>query len=264
MNNNNPQAIWMNLYKDTNEQVDFAGNPMQYDQYMKKDSQTGWELLDIGNCSKSIEKGKYLLPVSIQTHKAADGKPVFTLNKTVFRVRRITGVRINYNILPDDKIIESEKKLPIEEEFNSLTANNMRIVESLVGKLSAEENAMITTAFVSRGFATKYNSEVKNIPLSANIELATLGDGILKSILTEHLFNKRAELGSITINRQKLESNQHLLEMGGRLLLKPISIPAETDTVRLMANIVEALVGVFHMLFGSEYAKRFVKRYLIE
>lgn len=264
MNSINPQDIWQEQFGDTFIHNDFAGIPIQKDQYMKIDSSMGWELLDIGNCNKSIEKGKFLRPVAIQTHKAAEGKPVFTLSGTVFRVRRISGNRIKYDIVADDKIEIQKKKLPMEEFFESSSAFNIRIMESLVGKLNAEEIAKFTTAFISRGFATRYNSEVKTIPLTSNIELATLGDGILKSILTEYLFNLRTEMGSISMNRQKLESNQHLSDMGNKLKIKMIHIDSETDTIRLMANIVEALVGVVHLLFGNEYTKRFVKRYLIE
>ena len=123
----------------------------------------------------------------------------------------------------------------------------------------------------------KLSSDGKHkVPDCKNTALATVGDAILKAILSDHFFqsNCEARKGQITENRKKLENNNVLYEVMERFDLKRYTYNDYaffTDIQKGHQKVgdskhnqyIEAIVAAIYYDQGFDKAKDWVLDYLL-
>jgi len=259
------KMIW-ELHFEKDMATDFAGIPINKKAYDEDQTKNGWKILDFGDIHKSIAKGKFILPVSFQTFEAAKGKPVFVVAGKIYRVKKSLTKKGQYEIVQDKKEISNnyESRPEIEIKYDQLFGKNKPILDRLFGFIEVEDETLFRQALTSPNFSSLFNQQKAkdSLPIEHNIALATLGDGIIKYILTDWLYKKRESIKSISAERQKYESNENLSRIGKSLNFNPISEGTITD--RMMATLIEALVAVAFLKFGIEYTGFFIQKQIIQ
>jgi ribonuclease-3 len=139
-------------------------------------------------------------------------------------------------------------------------------LEKKIG-LKFKDNDLLRNAFVHRS----YLNEHKRSSLQHNERLEFLGDAVLELVVTEHLFrNYPNPEGELTNWRSALVKGDMLaivakeLDLGGYLFLsrgEENSGGREKDY--LLANTLEALIGVIYLELGFEKAGGFIEEFLL-
>jgi len=101
-----------------------------------------------------------------------------------------------------------------------------------------------------------------------NDALATLGDSILKFILTEYFFDKVQDKKYITDEKKKIEDNKTLFELSNQLKIYEFAYndkyfydksPEEDKVSNKKHNqYIEAIIGAIFKDKGFEYTKKWV------
>ena len=99
--------------------------------------------------------------------------------------------------------------------------------------------------------------------------LEFLGDSMLGTIISKHLFNEvpEGDEGYLTKMRSKIVSRKHLNELGKDLnLLKYVEsrIPKSHFGDNIHGNVFEALVGAIYLDRGYKYCEKFIQNCVIE
>lgn len=120
-------------------------------------------------------------------------------------------------------------------------------------------------AFTHRSINKK---DAKGNPVNYE-RLEFLGDAMLGSIISNHLFNQvpSGDEGYLTKMRSKVVSREHLNELGkdlGLIHLVDSKIPKEHFGENIHGNVFEALVGAIFLDRGYMFCERFVQKKVIK
>ena len=139
-------------------------------------------------------------------------------------------------------------------------------LEKLIG-IKFKDWHLLRTAFVHRS----YLNEHKESELTHNERLEFLGDAVLELIVTEYLYsnfpNPEGELTnwrSALVKGEMLAKVSKQLEIGSYLYLsrgEESSGGREKDY--LLANALEALIGVIYLEFDYKKGQKFVQKFLL-
>ena len=112
----------------------------------------------------------------------------------------------------------------------------------------------------------------KNRKNYENDALATLGDSILKFVLTEYFFDKVQDKKYITDEKKKIEDNKTLFELSNQLKIYEFAhndkyfygeSPKEDKVSNKKHNsYIEAIIGAIYKDKGIEYTKEWVIDFL--
>lgn len=115
-------------------------------------------------------------------------------------------------------------------------------------------------------------SDGKNRKNYENDALATLGDSILKFVLTEYFFDKAQDKKYITDEKKKIEDNKTLFELSNQLKIYEFAhndkyfygeSPEEDKVSNKKHNsYIEAIIGAIYKDKGIEYTKEWVIDFL--
>ena len=99
--------------------------------------------------------------------------------------------------------------------------------------------------------------------------LEFLGDAMLGTIISKHLYNKvpEGDEGYLTKMRSKIVSRKHLNELGKDLnLLKHVEsrIPKSHFGENIHGNVFEALIGAIYLDKGYKYCEKFIQNRVID
>jgi ribonuclease III len=129
-------------------------------------------------------------------------------------------------------------------------------------------------ALVTKGFTHKsYVNEHKSEKIEDNERLEFLGDAVLELVATKHLFEKypTQSEGDMTSYRSALVKGKHLAEVGLELGLGEylrLSNGEEKSGGRtkkyILANVVEAVIGVIYLEHGYEVVEKFIEKFILE
>lgn len=139
-------------------------------------------------------------------------------------------------------------------------------LEELIG-IAFDPSSLLRVAFVHRSYLNEHKTEESE----HNERLEFLGDAVLELVVTEHLYrnysNPEGELTnwrSALVKREMLAEVARSLNLGDYLLL---SRGEEQSGGRqkdyLLANVLEALIGVIYLEKGYTPAQAFIERFLL-
>jgi ribonuclease-3 len=123
-------------------------------------------------------------------------------------------------------------------------------------------------AFVHRS----YLNESKDQSLENNERLEFLGDAVLELVATEFLYNKYSDKpeGELTALRSALVRGKNLSKIADDLgifdcLLLSKGESKSTGKARglILANTIEAIIGVIYIKMGLEEAAKFIDKYIL-
>lgn len=113
----------------------------------------------------------------------------------------------------------------------------------------------------------------KNRKNHTNDALATLGDSVLKLVLTEYFFDDKEDKGYITQEKGKIEDNDTLFELFNKLKLYKFAYndnyfyeesPAENKVSNSKHNqYIEAIIGAIYKDKGWDYVKKWAIDFLM-
>ncbi|MGA1608651.1 MAG: ribonuclease III [Planctomycetota bacterium] len=116
------------------------------------------------------------------------------------------------------------------------------------------------------------HSSMGNAGKASYERLEFLGDAILGFIVAEHLFRLQPEIpeGELTDRRARIVSREPLAEVGRTLRLQDaVEVgrgirSEELQNARLLADLVEAVLGAIYLDGGIRAARRFVKAHVLD
>lgn len=116
------------------------------------------------------------------------------------------------------------------------------------------------------------HSSMGNAGKASYERLEFLGDAILGFVVAEHLFRLQPEIpeGELTDRRARIVSREPLAEVGRSLKLQDaVEVgrgirSEELQNARLLADLVEAVLGAIYLDGGIRAAKRFVKTHVLD
>ncbi len=102
-----------------------------------------------------------------------------------------------------------------------------------------------------------------------NERLELLGDAVLDTVITEHLFSLFPEKdeGYLTKIRARIVNRQMLGEVGKQAQLNTVieaRIGSDDSMDKIIGNALEALIGAIYLDRGFDQARKCIKRYLLE
>ncbi|MHC1603718.1 MAG: ribonuclease III [Candidatus Syntropharchaeales archaeon] len=93
-----------------------------------------------------------------------------------------------------------------------------------------------------------------------NERLAFLGDAVLKLILSEELYRRfpTDSKGDLTIRKAGIENNETLADIAEKLGVEEFLLLGadKTKSVRVMAGVLEALIGAIYLDFGFDETRK--------
>ncbi len=145
--------------------------------------------------------------------------------------------------------------------------NRYQKLEEILG-ISFKDRKLLNTGFVHKS----YLNECPDPDLKDNERLEFLGDAVLELIVTEYLYASydRPE-GELTNWRSALVKGKNLAQIGLELSLGDYLYLSKGEQTSggakknyILANTLEALLGVIYLDQGYETAKNFVKKYILK
>lgn len=142
--------------------------------------------------------------------------------------------------------------------------------QKLLDKLGLEikDKELLETAFVHKSFV----NEQRDKHHAHNERLEFLGDAVLELVVTEYLFKKYPDTreGDLTNWRASLVKTNHLadvskdLKLGTYLKLsRGEELSGGREKSHLLANVIEALIGVIFIDRGYRVAHKFIEEYIL-
>lgn len=126
----------------------------------------------------------------------------------------------------------------------------------------------LVDAFIHRS----YLNETKNANLKNNERLEFLGDAVLELVSTEFLYDKYKNKteGELTALRSALVRGKNLSEIAEKLkifdclyLSKGESKTTGKAKGPILANTIEAIIGVIYLKSGLDEARKFIKNHIL-
>ena len=112
-----------------------------------------------------------------------------------------------------------------------------------------------------------YKKENPSIDRSDNERLEFIGDGVLKMIISDHLFFKtKYSEAEMSIRRSEIEKNETLAKMADHIgIMEHILMGegekknSEQNNSKILANTFEAIIGAMYVDGGFEKTKEFFR-----
>ncbi len=134
--------------------------------------------------------------------------------------------------------------------------------------VSFKNKDLLTQALMHRSFVV----ENRLGDLASNERLEFLGDAVLELVITDYLYQSfpdkpegiLTQLRSVIVNTKTLAQSLRKLNFGEYIFLsrgEKISGGAEKE--RILANILEAIIGALYLDQGYEKAKEFIERAIL-
>lgn len=135
--------------------------------------------------------------------------------------------------------------------------------------VSFENKELLSQAFMHRSFVAEHNLE----DATSNERLEFLGDAVLELAVTRYLYETfftqpegvLTQWRAIIVNTKNLAETAKSLSITGHIFLsrgEKLSGGAEKD--RILANILEALMGAIYLDQGYGRAEQFVKDFILQ
>lgn len=139
-------------------------------------------------------------------------------------------------------------------------------LEKKIG-LKFKDQHLIKNAFIHRS----YLNEHKDSEYESNERLEFLGDAVLELVVTEYLYtnypNPEGELTnwrSALVKGEMLAKVAYQLDLGSYLhLSKGEENSGGRDKDYLLANVLEALIGVIYLELGYKKVEKFIEKFLL-
>jgi ribonuclease-3 len=143
----------------------------------------------------------------------------------------------------------------MSDRTDSMSNISFKKVKEALG-FEFQNKYLLERALTRKAYAEEQKHIIK---VEHQEDLATLGDAVLRSVLTELLIRSGAESkGVITEERVKLEKNETLGRMAKDLGLGDLMIPGRGEkltgvnqNISALATTLEALIGAYHL--DSDY-----------
>ena len=146
--------------------------------------------------------------------------------------------------------------------------NNFSKLENKIGIKFKNKN-YLKQSVVHRS----YINEHPNFELNHNERLEFLGDAVLEIVVTEYLYNNfpNTPEGELTNWRASLVNSEMLANVANEIKLEDniyLSKGEEKDNNSkarryILANAVEALIGAIYLDQGINFARKFIKKFMI-
>lgn len=133
---------------------------------------------------------------------------------------------------------------------------NIQTLQDDLGHHFKDEN-LLRQALIHSSFA-KEQRDVGEVCVEQDA-LATVGDAVLKAILTDRLYSDAKEKGTITNNRIELEKNEYLAKISQDFGIGPLiegghgatTVDKIDESPNVLARTFEAIVGA--VFLDSDY-----------
>ena len=146
----------------------------------------------------------------------------------------------------------------IEIKFSSRDEKILKLEDILGLQFKKKDYAL--QAITSISFTTEYNK--KHNEIYNQNALATLGDAVLKTVISETLLKKERNItkGTLTETKKELESNDRLHKIGLQLGVKECLLVTDSEDITeyKIATTIEAIIGAIYLSNGIRATKRFV------
>lgn len=132
-----------------------------------------------------------------------------------------------------------------------------------------ENKGLLTQAFMHRSFVAEHNLEDS----ASNERLEFLGDAVLELAVTRYLYEVFAtqpegvltQWRAIIVNTKNLaEAAKGIAITGYIFLSRGEKLSGGTEKDRILANVLEALIGAIYLDQGYERAEQFVKDFILQ
>lgn len=155
------------------------------------------------------------------------------------------------------------------EKYNYFINNQDAIIDELSKIIDYKivNKEPYIQSMINKAFACELNKNKYNNPdIKDNRSLATIGDVVLKLIITKFLYTEDKNITSegLTNKKKEQENNKFLQEIGQKLNLKNISFSSnnEVNGKKALATLLEALIGAIYLDRGLDKAEDFVLKIL--
>ena len=186
-----------------------------------------------------------------------------------FKIQHTTAIKKFYGGLETMGQISADniyKSAPILDEFEQGKEIKINQLEALIGE-KIRDQQIIIQALTCSGFAKEYN-DVSKFKILDHDGLGTLGDALLKALISESLFRGDPSIsrGSLTDDKRKLENNPQLQSFGITMKLESILFSRNTDLDgnKKLATAIEAIIGAIYLSNGIDDTKNFVNKYILK
>lgn len=150
--------------------------------------------------------------------------------------------------------------------FSGPDMQKIRAVEGILG-YEFSDRTILRRALTREAYAKERGDEDED--REDQETLSTLGDGILKAILTEKLFSAGLESGEeITGRRRDFEMNPYLADIARGLGIQPFIIMnggedgrGEREDVGPLSDTLEAIIGALFLDAGYEMTSKLVSKW---
>lgn len=156
-------------------------------------------------------------------------------------------------------------QLPIVLEFDRLRTESIPLLEKLIG-FSLNDHQIVSQALTCSGFAKEYN-DVSQEKILDHDGLGTLGDAILKSIISEKLFRQNPAItrGELTDAKRELENNPELQSIGLRLDIDKLLLHRNNELKgkKKLATAIESIVAAIYLSNGFDDTLKFIEKFIL-
>lgn len=157
-------------------------------------------------------------------------------------------------------------QLPIILEFGRLRTESIPLLEKLIG-FTLGDHQIVSQALTCSGFAKEYN-DVSQEKILDHDGLGTLGDAVLKSIISEKLFRQNPAItkGELTDAKRELENNPELQAIGLRLDIEKLLLHRNNELKgkKKLATAIEAVVAAIYLSNGLDDTVKFVEQFILQ
>lgn len=147
-----------------------------------------------------------------------------------------------------------------------MTAHYQKLLDKL--GLEIKDKELLETAFIHKSFVNEQHGK----KLTHNERLEFLGDAVLELVVTEYLFKTYPDTqeGDLTNWRASLVKTNHLadvskdLKLGTYLKLsRGEELSGGREKSHLLANVIEAFIGVIFIDRGYRVAHKFIEEHIL-
>lgn len=161
---------------------------------------------------------------------------------------------------------EPTVQLPIVHEFDRLRTESIPLLEKLIG-FSLNDHQIVSQALTCSGFAKEFN-DVSQDKILDHDGLGTLGDAVLKSVISEKLFRQNPAItrGELTDAKRELENNPELQSIGLRLDIDKLLLHRNNELKgkKKLATAIEAIVAAIYLSNGLDDTIKFIEQFILQ
>jgi ribonuclease-3 len=152
----------------------------------------------------------------------------------------------------------------ILDKFNERFKSVKKLEKTLNVKFKDKEYAI--QALTTPSFVNEYPEQLDRV--YHNDALATLGDAVLKTTISENIFRRERGIdeGTLTTRKSMIENNENLRRIAIELNIENLLIKTEKEIIGedTLPTAMEAIIGAIYLSNGIKSVKKFVQDMIID